>query len=136
MKIAIRVSALVLAMVMLLSTFVACGNGDEPGTTPGGNNSDSSNVGNGTEEVFFYKDLPQMDWEGAEYRILGRNYAENNFKNFEVDYDEMPEDVVGLAVWNRNAAIKAKYGLDVVGTLTDEKPHIPAKLALESGEDL
>ena len=136
MKIAIRVSALVLAMVMLLSTFVACGNGDEPGTTPGGNNSDSSNVGNGTEEVLFYKDLPQMDWEGAEYRILGRNYAENNFKNFEVDYDEMPEDVVGLAVWNRNAAIKAKYGLDVVGTLTDEKPHIPAKLALESGEDL
>ena len=41
-----------------------------------------------------------------------------------------------VSMENRNAAIKAKYGLDVVGTLTDEKPHIPAKLALESGEDL
>ena len=133
MKTVIRVLALVLSVVMLASTFVACGKTETPsGTNDGGKNTTASS---NTGDVDFYENLPQIDWEGAEYRILGREFTENNFKNFEVDYDEMPEDVVGLAVWNRNAAIKAKYGLDVVGTLVDEKPHIPAKLALESGED-
>ena len=132
MKTVIRMLSLMLAVIMLLSTFAACGTAEKPVGAEGEKTDSSSS---GTEEVKFYKDLPQIDWGGEEYRILGREFSENNFKNFEVDYEEMPEDVVGLAVWNRNAAIKAKYGLDVVGTLVDEKPHIPAKLVLESGED-
>ena len=120
---------------MLGSVLVSCGEtakgGNEGNTQKAPSGGSSSDVG----EIEFYEDLPQMDWGGEEYRILGREFDENNFKNFEVDYEEMPEDVVGLAVWNRNAAIKAKYGLDVVGKLVDEKPHIPAKLVLESGED-
>ena len=76
MKFALRVMSLVLAIIMLSSAFVACGSSNEPvGTGEGGSSA------SGTEEVSFYKDLPQMNWEGAEYRILGRNYAENNFKN-------------------------------------------------------
>ena len=47
----------------------------------------------------------------------------------------MPEDVVGLAVWKRNEALKAKYGLDVVGTL-DEKHSERVATVCESGDDL
>ena len=47
----------------------------------------------------------------------------------------MPEDVVGLAVWNRNNALMEKYGIDVVGTL-EEKPADSAKVFLGSGDDL
>ena len=129
MKFAFKAMSLVLSIVMLSASFVACGDPDEPVGVGGG---DSSSV---TEEVLFYEDLPEMNWENAEYRILGRDFEENNFKNFEVDYDDMPEDVVGLAVWNRNAAIKAKYGLDVVGKFVNEATTATAKLALETGDD-
>ena len=70
MRFALRVLSFVLAMVMLSASFVACGGTGEPSELVGTSAS-------GTEEVLFYKDLPQMDWEGAEYRILGRNYSRN-----------------------------------------------------------
>ena len=131
----LRVLSLILAVIMLGSVLVSCGEtakgGNEGNTQKAPSGGSSSDVG----EIEFYEDLPQMDWGGEEYRILGREFDENNFKNFEVDYEEMPEEVVGLAVYNRNLAVKAKYGLDIVGKLVNEKTHIPAKLALETGED-
>jgi len=132
MKIALRFISLILAFVMVSSTLLACGKGNDPSGTDDKNSNSSASD---TEEVKFYENLPDKDWGGAEYRILGREFAENNFKNFEVDYDEMPEDVVGLSVWNRNAAIKAKYGLDVVGKFVNEATTATAKLALETGDD-
>ena len=130
MKRFVRLVSFALALIMLASVFVACGEPSssvEDGTKPNGQS--------GTEEVLFYEDLPDINWENAEYRILGRDFEENNFKNFEVDYEEMPEDVVGLAVWNRNAAIKAKYGLDIVGKFVNEATTATAKLSLETGDD-
>lgn len=115
MKVFIRVLSLVLAMIMVASTFVACT--DDP-KNPNGTDGKDEN----------------LRFEGEEYRILGRDYEDDMFREFEIDRDEMPEDVVGIAVWNRNEAIKAKYGVEVVGTL-EKDPSAVAKLALESGED-
>ena len=105
MKTVLRLLALILAVLMVSATFLACGE-ETPSGEVGTSGNNSTPSGENDPEV--YKDLPQINWEGEEYRILGRQYDENNFKNFEVDYDEMPEDVVGLAVWNRNAKIKDK----------------------------
>ena len=115
MKMFIKVLSLMLAILMVSSAFVACG----------GNEDDPAGSGGGNDELRF---------DGEEYRILARDFRDDMFREFEVDRDEMPEDVVGIAVWNRNEAMKAKYGLEVVGTLV-EKPGDVAKVALEAGED-
>jgi len=115
MKVFIRVLSLVLALIMVASTFIACGDDTK--------NPAGTNEGNG-----------ELRFEGEEYRILGRDFQDDMFREFEIDRDEMPEDVVGIAVWNRNEAIKAKYGLDVVGTL-EKDPGAVAQVALEAGED-
>ncbi len=115
MKTMLRVLSLVLAIMMVATTFIACKKDD-------GNKPDDEG-----DKV--------INWEGEEYRVLGREYENNMFTNFEIDRETMPEDVVGIAVWNRNAAIKEKYGLDVVGTLVTGKPENEAKLFLEAGED-
>ena len=118
MKKFIRALSLVLVVIMLASTFVACGE------TADENGDATTNAG-----------LDSMTWGGEEYRILGRKEGEGNmFTNFEIDRDEMPEDVVGQAVWNRNAAIMSKYGLDVVGTL-EKDPKSTARVFLEAGDD-
>ncbi len=115
MKTMIRLLSLLLAIMMVATTFIACGKDDD-------NDNDD-------------KDNDVINWEGEEYRILGRDYENNMFTNFEVDRETMPEDVVGIAVWNRNAAIKDKYGLDIVGTLVTGHPESEAKIFLEAGED-
>ena len=128
MKHFVRILSLVIALLMVSSVFVACNN-DTGDTKDTGNNSDVSDTVATTEGG-----LPAINWEGAEYRILGRDYEIDMFRNFEIDRDEMPEDVVGIAVWNRNEAIKSKYGLDIVGTL-DDNPRVVAKTFLEAGDD-
>ena len=129
MKIFIKVLSLVLALLMISSTFIACNNNNDD------KNNDDPAAATSGEEATTEKALPEINWEGVEYRILGRDYTENNMKNFEIDRDEMPEDVVGIAVWNRNNTLLAKYGLDVVGTLVD-KPGQEAKVFLDAGDDL
>ncbi len=115
MKVFIRVLSLVLALILVSSTFIACGDDTDNPAGTGGENG-------------------ELRFEGEEYRILGREYQDDMFREFEIDRDEMPEDVVGIAVWNRNEAIRSKYGLDVVGTLETD-PGAVAKIALEAGED-
>ena len=119
MKTFIRALSLLLAMLMLATSFVACGdvstgNDDKVASTNGG--------------------LDSVNWGGEQYRILGRDQATDMFREFEIDRDEMPEDVVGVAVWNRNQALESKYGLEVVGTL-EEDPGTAAKVFLEAGDD-
>ena len=133
MKTFIRLLSLVLALLMISASFVACKNDDGKSEDKKENNT---TVASSVEEDTTPKSvLPEMNWGGVEYRIIGRDYTENNFKNFEVDRDEMPEDVVGIAVWNRNNTLLTKYGLDVVGTLV-EKPGQEAKVFLDAGDDL
>lgn len=124
----IKLISLLFVFLMLSSVLVACNNPDK-------SNDGKDNVANTIQGGAGNSKLPEIDWEGREYRILGRQYTEEIFTNFEVDRDEMPEDVVGLAVWNRNATLLAKYGIDVVGNLVD-KPADQAKTFLEAGDDL
>ena len=143
MKNFIRILAFVLALVMLSSAFVGCGkkkdNGGEE-TTAAQNNGGGNDVGGGnesasTEEDVYVSKLTGLRMEG-EYRILGFYHDEMAFRDFEIDYEEIPEDVVGQAVWNRNNAIKDKYGLDVVGTLDTEEVHKTAKVFIGAQDDL
>ena len=125
MKNIIRILSFVLALLMLSSAFVGCGKKEDPqggGNNPGGNGNNNNT-------------LEGVNWDGAEYRILGHKADDRGFYDVEVDYDEIPEDVVGQAVWNRNSTIKEKYGLDVVGTLTTEAVHTEARVFIGARDD-
>lgn len=129
MKTSIRLISLILAMMMLLTSFVACG----PDTSDDGDSNSDDTAAETKNSAL--ADIG-INWDGADFRILGRGEGENNmFRNFELDRDSMPEDVVGIAVWNRNEALMSKYGINVVGTLVDDKPNDVAKLFLEAGDD-
>lgn len=127
MKAFIRVMSLILALLMVMPIVVACNKPDDQ-KDPNGTVASTTNQDGKSE-------LPQIDWDGAEYRVLGRGGAQAVFDNFEVDRDELPEDVVGVAVWNRNNAIKSKYNLDVVGTF-EKTPIEQAKTFIDAGDDL
>ena len=126
MKTGVRLISLILAMMMLLTSFVACD------TDVSDDNSDDTVAQ--TEQSAL--ESSGINWDGAEFRILGRGEGENNmFRNFEIDREEMPEDIVGIAVWNRNEALMKKYGIDVVGTLVNDKPNNIASTFLGAGDD-
>ena len=134
MKTFIRLASLILAMLMLVSTFASCGQPNDDKGQEETSDTVATTVGQ-TEDVNKSK-LPEMNWEGKEYRVLGRDGSRYPvFENFEVDRDELPEDVVGVAVWNRNNTLMSKYGIDVVGTLV-EPPIDLAKVFINAGDDM
>ena len=133
MKVFIRVISLLLVLLMLVPAVVSCNKPDDDKAK--GDASDTvASTELKTEDEANTK-LPQINWEGREYRILGKDASTPVFENFEVDRDEMPEDVVGMAVFNRNVALMEKYGIDVVGTFSGN-PFAEAQVFVDAGDDL
>ena len=117
MKNIIRISSLLLALLMVATCFVACkGDKVEEGNT-GGQTQAGGTVA--TVEGEYVSKLPEeMDWGGEEYLVLGQNTTGNEaWHTFEIARAELPDDVVGKAVWERNDAIKNKYNLVVTEEL-------------------
>ena len=128
MKKTVRLLSLFLALLMLVSTFAACGGtGEDEESKPANDTVATTDEGE--------KGLPALNWDGQEYRILGEESSTEWKHNFEVYREEMPEDVVGKAVYERNQSIYDEYGIYVQGYLTAKAPN-KAKTMLESGEDL
>ena len=123
---------MMLAIIMLASCFVACDNGGD--TTDVNSESDTSLAT--TPQDSADGSLEVIDWNGELYTILGRDGgAASQFTNFEVGYDELPVDVVGIAVYKRNENLKNKYNFRVVQTLVSDTNET-AQVAYESGDDL
>ena len=128
MKKFVKLISLLIVLFIMVAAFAACKKSEGPEKKPGPGTS----VGGGEG------DLEVIDWEGLEYRILGKNSSTNAWaKHFEVwcEDGEMPEDVMGKAVWQRNQDMSENYGIEVKGYL-NEKCNDLAKTAIESGEDL
>ncbi|MBE6531832.1 MAG: hypothetical protein E7679_07105 [Ruminococcaceae bacterium] len=116
MKIFCRIAAFALATVMLLSMLVSCA------PTDGGEGEQGQNTQAATVETDPYATkLPDKDWEGKELLVIGvRNDVQEHFSNFEIARDELPDDVVGKAVWDRNNALKAKYNFVIKQELVED----------------
>ena len=107
MKKIIRIFALLLALLMVASCFVACKKDDDK---PDDGKQDGNNAISTSGE--YQSKLPDMDWGGESYLVLGQSDSSNKaWKTFEISRDEMPDDVVGKAVWERNDAIKQTYNI-------------------------
>ena len=135
MKNTIRIFSLLLALLMVASCFVACGKKDDD--NGGGGNGAQTTAGTvATSEGEYVSKLPEeMDWGGEEYLVLGQSTTANAaWYTFEISRTELPDDVVGKAVWERNDAIKNKYNFVVTEELVSESyQHIQSFYA--SNED-
>lgn len=131
MKKFVKLISLVLALIMIIATFASCAKKDG-----GEETKETTKAPTGEGGV---ADLEVIDWGGQEYRILGKYHSTYNWGNsFEVwcgEKNEIPEDVVGKAVWNRNQDMLQNYGIKVVGNL-QESANDAAKTAIDSGDDL
>ena len=126
-----RIFTLLLALLMISSCFIACEKEDDK--TDEQNPSGDNVVSTSGEYV---SKLPEdMDWGGETYLVLGQNKNGNaQWETFEISYDELPNDVVGKAVWERNDAIKQKYNMIVNKELVTQS-HLHIQSYLASNED-
>ena len=135
MKKFVKVISLIMALLMVSAAFAACGKKDDDKNDPEDSKVATTDQGgqSGTTEV---PDIEIIDWDDREYRILGKDSTTYAWaQHFEVWREDMPEDVMGKAVWRRNQTLLETYGIAVKGML-DSSCNNLAATSLEAGEDV
>ncbi|MBQ9151995.1 MAG: hypothetical protein IJX72_07070 [Clostridia bacterium] len=112
-SVTMKILALLLATVMLLSTFVAC---SDPVDTPDGETTAGEDATEAVTEDPTKKaldDLGEIDWGGEDFAVLynaafkGEVYGENG----EVGDDNSSSQVINDAVYNRNSLFEDRCNL-------------------------
>ena len=136
MKKFVKVISLIMALLMVAAVFAACGKKNEDDKKePVGSDVATTQQG-GDDATTEVPDIEVINWEGREYRILGYDSTTYAWaQHFEVWRQEMPDDVMGKAVWERNITLRDNYGIEVVGCLENGATALAAT-TLEAGEDL
>ena len=120
-------TAIILAAILMIQ-FISCG--DQPtendSTVP--DTTDESSIIE-TSDPAKTLELPDKDWEGREFRVLGYENTRTQFSTFEIDSDGENGDIVNDAVFRRNTAIEDKY--NVVITETKESSNTDYTTATE-----
>ena len=71
-----------------------------------------------TEENILRADLPDTDWGGREFRVLGReDLTHSQFSNFEIYSEKEDGEIVNDAIFRRNSAIQEKYNVKITQSL-------------------
>ena len=109
-----RISALMLALVMMLSMFASCG------TDPAGNPSDTTKAPDsgitpdtddkGEEKIL--PNLPEIRYDGYDYRIRVKGEA-TYWSTIGIDAEQKTGEPINDSALERNSAIEEKYGVTV-----------------------
>ncbi len=119
-------------LAAMLVSLVACGTGAASEDTTA---SDTTTAPESTETTALVPDLPDTDWEGREFRVLGRENTDYpQFTNFEIYAESENGDVVNDAVFRRNSSIEDKYNVKISQTLFDD-PEVKLQKAIMANED-
>ena len=133
MKTSLRILALLCALIMLMGCFVGCKKKqtDDPVETTTG----AVTTGEESNEIEF--SLPDKDWGGEECLVLGHSDKGDTpqFENLEIWREDVVDDVVGKAVWERNLLLKDKFNFEVKQSLKDSV-YEEMKTVFGSGQDL
>ena len=111
------------ALLVLPSFLTGCGEG---GKKPADNVQTTAAIETEPGETTTSKlttALPDTDWGGRSFRVLGRQQETYpQFQNFEIDTEGMNGDIINDAVYERNAYISEKYNVTVEARMeTDPK---------------
>lgn len=103
-------TSLLLAAAMLLSLLASCQDSAQGEVTSApADDTSHTETTLAPEESFT---LPDMDWEGREFRVLGyENNARSQFSNFEIDSEGENGDLINDEVFRRNTLIEDKYNV-------------------------
>ncbi len=123
MKLSCKLLSLVMALLMLVSVFAACGgdSGDGNGTTVGDGNNGTTGGDGGTtttgEDIV--PDEPPKDLGGYLYKAYVRQKTlgadgNNGYRITDFWVDGATSDVVSTAVYIRNAKIQANYNCGII----------------------
>ncbi len=130
--------ALILALVMILS-FAACGKTDD-GNKPASTTASSNDIVTTEPETTVIKpDIPDTDWEGKAFRVLGDQGSKYpQFGNFEILTEELNGEVYNDALFNRNGDLSKQYNVTFEQYLDPSEHHTQTLIQqmVAAGEDL
>ena len=109
-----RFSSRLISILLLIALLSSCGEGAATADTTTADTSAAETTAAETKEV---PNLPDKDWGGKQFRVLGYTSSITQFANFEIDSDGENGDVVNDAIYRRNTAIEEKYNVEIVQTL-------------------
>ncbi len=110
-----KLIALLLVAVMVLSVFISCSDTpDDDGSNKDSAGADGTNAGSDTESSATELNLPDVNYDGREFRVLSKGTSQAHWKSMDLTADEMSSDAISLAVYYRNLAVEEKYGITVV----------------------
>jgi len=105
--------------LLLLSMLVSCkANTDTIATDT--ESSDTETISEDTMPVEEVLELPDMDWEGRQFRVLGYEGLKQ-FTTFEVDAEGETGAVVNDAIFRRNTVVEDRYNVEIVQTLDNSE---------------
>ena len=125
----------ILPALLCVSILISCGAKTEPQnaeTAPQNIETEPAE----TAAAAIKPDLPEMNFNGAAYRVLARvNPAYPQFTNFEIYAESLNGDVINDAVYERNSILEEKYNC-VIAQDAVEDPESILKKSISSGEDI
>lgn len=125
-----------ISILILAALLVGCG---ETAVTPETKDTTDSTESVGedsTVDMSKVCELPDTDWEGREFRVLGReDPTYTQFNNFEIYAESENGDIVNDAVFRRNTKIEDKYNVKITQTLVNE-PQTELQKAVLAQENL
>ena len=135
-----RISRLLLIAMLASLTLSSCGGSETTTDTTAAESVDTTTAAADTAETL---DLPEKNWEGRKFRVLGyENANRTKFSNFEIDSEGQNGDVVNDAIFRRNTKIEDTYNVEIVQILdASDTNHENATMAhirqtTLAGEDL
>ncbi len=129
---------LFLAVLMIFTALpFGCGQNDQTSGNNVQTTAAADTVPAETEPPKLTTALPDKDWGGRSFRILGRVHETyKQFQNFEIDSEGITGEIVNDAVYERNAYIAEKYNVTVVGAYTDSGLKAALVKAVTAGDDM
>lgn len=115
-----RALSLILCAVMLGTSFVSCSeegtrNSDETAAGSTGTESTTTTATETeTEEEKKGPDLPDVNYGGYEFRMLGKGQQQPHWQSKDLTADEMNGEPINDAVYERNAYVGDKYGVKFI----------------------
>ena len=114
-KLLIRSMALLISVLMTVS-MIACSKDDADATESSEESSDSVETSESEEKL----ELPDVNYDGATFTILGRSGHNGEYKN-DLDITELTTQTTAIdkAVYQRNQKVEKTYGVDII-LITEE----------------
>lgn len=142
MKLSSTVSLLL--ALLLSANIVSCGTGTQHGANTSGSDDVTTEPESTTEPVdpASVLELPDSDFKGREFRVLGNEGSYPQWNNFEIYAESENGDVVNDAVFRRNRTVEDRYNVKVTQIIQNSGgdqdaclvPHI--RQTVMAGDDL